>query len=1265
MPRQPGLVRFPFRLPGWSLRARLATLLVLVSLVPLVIGAYVDIRQTQTQLLDGMKQLLQARADQLVRELDSFHRAHQRSVDRLARSPDAAAFCAGDADRQAALRSAMSGLLATFPASDPAIGGAALLDRSGKVLIATNPAVMGADLTFRPHVRAALQGNAVISDIYLTVAGAGEQPSITYLMPVRDADQQLVGVALLVVRAKAFWDIVKTSNGLAGPGSFAVLFDPLGIRIAHTYSEDIVFHPGGALDSATIDRLVAEKRFGTRTRTLLEDVRAFPDQFDRSRASSPDLSVFRGFAPVNQTWNYGVARRFNTLPWTIFYMAPAANVESQIQQMTLQKTALAGGIIVLALGVGVIVAAGFVRPVRALTAATASIAAGDLGARVGDSRSDELGQLGKSFNAMAERIQQQSNELEQRVLKRTAELTRTTERLQVEVVERRRAEDAIRESQQLLQAIIDNTPAVIYVKDMQGRYLMVNQRYSELFHLRGDAIIGKSDHEIFPAETADAVGAMDQRVLQAQAPITEEEVMPLDDGPHTYLSVKAPLRDEHGRVHGVFGISTDISERKRIDEVRLRLASIVQSSDDAIISKTLDGIITSWNPGAQRLFGYSAEEAVGQPMALLVPPDRAQEELDILARIATGESVDHFETVRRHQTGTLIDVSVTISPIRDAEGRIIGASKIARDITERKHAQTRLQAQLERLNLLDQITSAIGERQDLQSIYQVAVRSLEERLPVDFSCVCRYDALDKALTVIRVGVHSEALAMELAMNERSALPIDENGLSRCVQGHLVYEADIAELAFPFPKRLARGGLRSLVMAPLQSESRVFGVLVAARLQPDAFSSGECEFIRQLSAHVALAAQQAELHGSLQRAYDELRQTQQAVMQQERLRALGQMASGIAHDINNAISPISLYTQSLLEREPGLSARARSSLQTIARAIDDVAATVARMREFYRQRDPQLSHVPLSLNPLVQQVAELTRARWSDMPQQRGIVIRLRTDLDANLPQVMGVESEIREAMINLVFNAVDAMPDGGELTLRTRAVAASDPSAGATRAQLEVVDTGLGMDEDTRRRCLEPFFTTKGERGTGLGLAMVYGAAQRHRADIDIHSVPGQGTTVALRFPTPTVVAVDASGAPAIPNMPAQSLRVLLVDDDPLLLRTLQDMLEADGHVVIAKNGGQAGIDAFGAAHAAGEAFSLVLTDLGMPYIDGRKVASAVKQTSPGTPVVLLTGWGQRLVADGDIPESVDHVLSKPPKLSELRQALARHGRIVPARSFT
>ena len=152
---------------------------------------------------------------------------------------------------------------------------------------------------------------------------------------------------------------------------------------------------------------------------------------------------------------------------------------------------------------------------------------------------------------------------------------------------------------------------------------------------------------------------------------------------------------------------------------------------------------------------------------------------------------------------------------------------------------------------------------------------------------------------------------------------------------------------------------------------------------------DCEFLRQLSEHVALASHQTQLYGALQQAYDDLRQTQHTVMQQERLRALGQMASGIAHDINNAISPVSLYTESLLEREPNLSERARGYLTTIQRAMDDVAATVARMREFYRQREPQLALARIDVNRIVSQVIDLTKARWSDLPQQRGVVVDLR------------------------------------------------------------------------------------------------------------------------------------------------------------------------------------------------------------------------------------------------------------------------------------
>jgi signal transduction histidine kinase/ActR/RegA family two-component response regulator/uncharacterized membrane protein affecting hemolysin expression len=577
-----------------------------------------------------------------------------------------------------------------------------------------------------------------------------------------------------------------------------------------------------------------------------------------------------------------------------------------------------------------------------------------------------------------------------------------------------------------------------------------------------------------------------------------------------------------------------------------------------------------------------------------------------------------------------------------------------RMLTRIEEAQGKLHRQLGRLDLLQRITRAIGERQDLASIFRVVLRNLEDELPIDFGCVCLYDADAGALSIATVGARSRAHTGGLALEEADGVPIDPNGLARCVSGQLVYEPDVAEVAFPFPQRFARAGLRSLVLAPLLVENRVFGVLVVARAAAAGFSSAECEFLRHLSEHVALAAHQTQLYEALQRAYDDLHQSQQAVMQQERLRALGQMASGIAHDINNAISPIALYTESLLEREPGLSDRTRNYLTTIQRAIEDVAETVARMREFYRPREPELSLSRVELNRLVGQVIELTRARWSDVPLQQGIVIRLQTELAPDLPVIMGSEVEIRDALTNLVFNAVDAMPEGGSLMLRTRC-AQSRGNVGDesfSDVYVEVSDTGVGMDEETRRRCLEPFYTTKGERGTGLGLAMVYGMIQRHSAELEIDSVVGKGTTVRVLFGAAQTQLEDTDRT-AARLQPAQRLRVLLVDDDPLLIKSLRDILEGDGHVVMVADGGESGIDTFVSAQQRGNPFSLIITDLGMPYVDGRKVAAAIKAANPSTPVIMLTGWGRRLLAENDIPPYVDRVLSKPPRLAELRAALA------------
>jgi PAS domain S-box-containing protein len=693
---------------------------------------------------------------------------------------------------------------------------------------------------------------------------------------------------------------------------------------------------------------------------------------------------------------------------------------------------------------------------------------------------------------------------------------------------------------------------------------------------------------------------------------------------------------------------------------------------DFLVIASADGYFKRVSPAVADVLGWTPEEFTSRPFIDFVHPDDVSKTLQEVERqMNSGERVLHFENRYRHKDGSWRMLSWRSMPDRGlmyATARDVTDSAAAADAMRLSHdllevrvdqrtselaaanetlrnSETRLNDQLQRLALLSRITHAIGERQDLRSIFQAVVRALEDELPVDFCMISLYDAAQNLLSVSCISIKTEPLAQQIGLLQETIIPIDENGLGRCVQGHLVYEPDISATRFEFPAKLASAGMRSLVIAPLLVESQVFGVLVCARRADNAFVSGECEFLRQVSEHTALASHQAQLYTALQRAYDDLRHTQQQVMQQERLRALGQMASGIAHDINNAISPMSLYTDALLEREPNLTETGRKQLEIIQRAVDDVAATVARMGEFYRLREPRATLLPVDLNLLAEHVVDLTRARWSDMAQQRGAVISLQLELDPELPQISAVESQIRDALVNLVFNAVDAMPQGGPLIIRTRA-----DGHGRHRICIEVTDAGVGMDEDTRRRCLEPFFTTKGERGTGLGLAMVFGVAERHGAVLEIESHPGKGTTVRLSF----AAAAQKATAP-VDGAPVEigPQRILIVDDDPLLLRSLRDALESDGHEVVAANGGQAGINTFVESHAEGRPFPVVVTDLGMPNVDGRKVASTIKAAVPGTLVLMLTGWGRRLVAEGDIPPGVDEVLSKPPKLADLRNALA------------
>ncbi len=380
---------------------------------------------------------------------------------------------------------------------------------------------------------------------------------------------------------------------------------------------------------------------------------------------------------------------------------------------------------------------------------------------------------------------------------------------------------------------------------------------------------------------------------------------------------------------------------------------------------------------------------------------------------------------------------------------------------------------------------------------------------------------------------------------------------------------------------------------------------------------------------------AKRTGELEKALRELKETQQKAIQQERLHAFGTMASGVTHDFNNALSVILGFSEvALMECEGALRRdEIEAHLRTIITAGLDATRLVTRLREFYRPNDENEPRMVVHLNELIKQAVATTRPRWHAESSGSEVPIEVETDF-AMIPPISADASELRDALMNLIFNAVDAMPQGGKITLRT--------SYAGGRIVLQVRDTGVGMPEEVRLRCLEPFFTTKGEAGTGLGLAMVYGIIERHGGTLEIESAPGRGTTFTISF-GPAVDAEDHIIAES--PKPVSPLRVLVADDQRELCEVMTSYLASDCHAVTSVTDGRAALEAMRGAN-----FDLLITDQLMPGMSGKQLAAAVKQDSPETRVILLTG-----VAENENPSSngaINRVLAKPVSLIDLRHAI-------------
>jgi signal transduction histidine kinase len=451
------------------------------------------------------------------------------------------------------------------------------------------------------------------------------------------------------------------------------------------------------------------------------------------------------------------------------------------------------------------------------------------------------------------------------------------------------------------------------------------------------------------------------------------------------------------------------------------------------------------------------------------------------------------------------------------------------------------------------------------------------------------------------------------------------------------------------------GLASYLGVPLRIDDECLGVLACMSRTAREWSDGETAFAETLGtlaavairnarifgesearrqAETALARDNAELYGKAQRAYDELAAAQAQLVRGETLRAMGELASGVAHHLNNLLAVVLGRLQLARAKEPP--PPLARHIELAERAALDGAEVVRRMRSFSRGHPPT-DLVPVDLNRVVHDVAEMTRGRWHDEAQVRGIRVDVQIDA-GEIPPVRGEAASLREVLMNLVMNAIDALPGGGTITIRTWTQHGT--------VHCEVADDGTGMPPEVLERAMEPFFTTKGYQSTGLGLSVSYGAIQRHGGTLTIDSEPARGTRVAFQLPAVSGSAT-ATERPAVPSV--APLRILVVDDEASVRSVVAEILGSEGHHVAQAASGPAGL----AYLDAGERVDLVLTDLGMPGMTGWEVARGVKVRRPGVRVGLLTGWGERPVAKPEERVAADFVLAKPVTVEALRAAVA------------
>lgn len=617
------------------------------------------------------------------------------------------------------------------------------------------------------------------------------------------------------------------------------------------------------------------------------------------------------------------------------------------------------------------------------------------------------------------------------------------------------------------------------------------------------------------------------------------------------------------------------------DELIRQTASLFDVVNDAIIAKTMDGTITLWNPAAERMLGYSATEIVGRSTKVLFPADRIKEAEEILTRIRQGELIDSFETVLLRKDGCPLDVAVTISPLKNQTGKIIGSSKILRDITE----------------------------------FNRAKRQIEEQAAL----------LDKT---------------------RDAILIFD------LEGRILFWNKGAERIYGWTRQESAG---RLIGDFIYTDAQKFRE-VNSLAQTNGEWSGELHHVAKDRHELILESRWSLLRDwqgtsksilAINTDVTELRRVEVQFMRAQRMESLGILAGGIAHDLNNILTPIMLSIDMLksMASEP----HTRSILETIEMSARRGSDIVQQVLSFARGMEGQ--RIVIQPKYLLKDIEHIITDTFpSD--------IRLQLNLPHDTWTIIGDPTQVQQVLLNLCVNARDAMPNGGTLSISAENcladehyVAMNQQAKPGSYVAISVTDVGIGIPAEIMGQIFEPFFTTKQVgKGTGLGLSSVKAIVKNHDGFINVYSEPGRGTTFKIYLPAQAMAGdFPEEGTEEVSLPRGSGETILVVDDEASILSITSETLQAYGYNVMTAGNGAEAVAIYAQQK---KKIAIILTDLSMPVMDGRATIYAMLKINPKAKIIAMSGMDEAESVAKASTAGIKYFISKPYTAATLLKTL-------------